>query len=202
MPVGRSFLLAGRGARRPVSRGHCVAANQAFSLVELLVSLAIVSVLMSVAAPFIVAAREQVRIVGCTQRLRQLALSVRIYTDSHRVVPVAPPVSDMPMLELPSVSFRCPSDSGSRVAEPMGSPPSLPPAAADDQSQPISYIYYLSYMLRPVNGRSSPSDLTRTMRMLEREPMSTVFSEFAPFHRIRSGLDARVHLATWDGAAR
>lgn len=202
MPVGQTSSLACRISRRS-SRCGCIAvANRAFSLVELLVSIAIISVLLSVAAPCIVAAREQARIVGCTQRLRQLALSVRIYADSHRVLPVAPPVSSMPMLELSSASFRCPSDSGTRIAEPLESPLSLPLAAAQQQSPPISYIYYLSYMLRPVNGRSSPADLTRTMRLLEREPMTTVFSEFAPFHSFKSGLDARIHLATWDGAAR
>jgi prepilin-type N-terminal cleavage/methylation domain-containing protein len=202
MPVGQTSLLACRISRRPSLYGCIAVANRAFSLVELLVSIAIISVLLSVAAPCLVAAREQARIVGCTQRLRQLALSVRIYADSHRVLPVAPPVSSMPMLELSSASFRCPSDSGTRIAEPLESPLSLPAAAAQQQSPPVSYIYYLSYMLRPVNGRSSPADLTRTMRLLEREPMTTVFSEFAPFHSFKSGLDARIHLATWDGAAR
>ena len=202
MPVGQMSPPACRLSGRSPFRGRIATASRAFSLIELLVSIAIISVLRSVAAPCIVAAREQARIVGCTQRLRQLALSVRIYTDSHRVLPVAPPISDMPMLELASTSFRCPSDTGSRLTEPLESPLSLPPAASPERTPPVSYIYYLSYMLRPVNGRSSPSDLTRTLRLLEREPMSTVFAEFAPFHSIKSGLDARIHLATWDGAAR
>lgn len=71
-PVGR-LCRDGRGPR-PVA---------GFSLLELLVVLAVLGILVGLMAPVLARARTLGRSVQCLQQLRQLVVAAQVYTDNH-----------------------------------------------------------------------------------------------------------------------
>ncbi len=66
-------------------------ARRAFSLVELLVVIAVIALLTGLLLPGLSASRESARHTACTSRLRQLITAWTMYADSHkeRVMPLA-----------------------------------------------------------------------------------------------------------------
>jgi prepilin-type N-terminal cleavage/methylation domain-containing protein len=65
-----------------------------FSLVELLVVVAIISLLVGLLLPAVQAARESARRMGCSNNLRQLALAVQQYEAAQSRLPSATQVSE------------------------------------------------------------------------------------------------------------
>src|SRR4051812_14386654 len=61
--------------------------RSAFSLVELLVVLAIIGVVIALLLPAVQYARESGRRTQCASNIRQLALSIHQYEAAHRVLP-------------------------------------------------------------------------------------------------------------------
>ena len=63
--------------------------RRAFTLVELLVSIAIIGILVSLILPAVQAAREASRRAQCANHLRQNTLAVQMYHDAALVLPPA-----------------------------------------------------------------------------------------------------------------
>ena len=78
---------ATRHPREPGS--NCRSANPAFTLVELLVVLAIVALLASLLLPALSSAARKARAVACASNLRQLAVSLHLYLGEGSVFPLA-----------------------------------------------------------------------------------------------------------------
>ncbi len=63
-------------------------ARQGFTLIELLVVIAIIAVLIALLLPAVQAAREAARRSSCQNNLKQLALAVHNYHDTHNTFPL------------------------------------------------------------------------------------------------------------------
>ena len=63
--------------------------RRAFTLVELLMVIAIMGLLISLAVPAVQLARESSRRSHCASNLRQIGLALQTYHDAHRILPPA-----------------------------------------------------------------------------------------------------------------
>src|SRR5262249_49244307 len=113
------------GTPRPVTR-----ARSGFTLVELLVVVAVIGVLAALLLPTLAQARESARRTACASNLRQIGMALRVYVDDHDgLYPVLPlttppedendadeggPVTDWEEVVQPYLRseriLRCPSD--------------------------------------------------------------------------------------------
>lgn len=69
--------------------GRSVKGQKAFTLVELLVVLAIIGILVGLLLPAIQSAREAARRVSCANNMRQLGLALHLFHDANRAFPAS-----------------------------------------------------------------------------------------------------------------
>ena len=63
--------------------------RDAFSLVEVLVAIGIISILMALLFPAVQAVREAARRSRCANNLRQIGLAIENYSSAHDAIPPA-----------------------------------------------------------------------------------------------------------------
>ena len=151
--------------------------HPAFTIVELLVVISVISVLISIILPTMAASRESARRVVCLNNLRSLGLAIQMYQDDHdRALPYANYDYSLPFgwtepidalgpyldVDLPSIDehgdiisgqpFRCPTDPGE--CDQIG----------------ISYSYYPSMFMGVASPEWSEQAIAKdvTMRFYER----------------------------------
>lgn len=74
--------------RRPACRGTLASpVSSGFTVLELLVTLAVIGTLMALILPAVGAAREAARRIECTNHLKQIGLALHNYEDSFRCLP-------------------------------------------------------------------------------------------------------------------
>lgn len=99
-PAGiRSHTVFGMGSQY-ASIGKQARPRPAFTLIEVLVVVAIVGLLVALLMPSLSRAREQARLVACKSNLHQLGVSITTYAHPTGVIPFGPNVQAIPpMLE-------------------------------------------------------------------------------------------------------
>ncbi len=68
-------------------RNMMISARRAFTLVELLVVLAIIGILIALALPALQIARESARRTSCANNLKQLGTAIQLHESTHRFLP-------------------------------------------------------------------------------------------------------------------
>lgn len=87
--------------------------KRAFTLIDILVTLAIVAVLIAILLPSLRHARDAARLVKCTSNLSQLRTSMMIYVDAYNTTPIwneYPEDDERLTIEPASAVWLCPSD--------------------------------------------------------------------------------------------
>ncbi len=160
----------------------------AFSLIELLVVVAIVALLLAILLPSLAKAREQARLVTCQSQLHQIGTAVMTYAaESHGRIPFGPDVAGLGAMLPPNDGTTATNQIWTGPQPPVTSYmalgllmnrslafPELMYCPADDSSDPIEelakirtrqpapgYCSYLYRQLDETDGRGRIDDLGR-----------------------------------------
>lgn len=72
-----------------------------FTIIEVLVTVSVISLLCAILLPAVQRAREAARATQCRNQIRQLALALHMYHDTHSVLPPGSQVQDLAAVESP-----------------------------------------------------------------------------------------------------
>jgi prepilin-type N-terminal cleavage/methylation domain-containing protein len=156
-----------------------------FTLIEILVTVAIIALLIGMALPALAGARDAARASTCLARLHNLHVSMRIYADSYRTFPVAEQDDVLSDLEMPDTVWKCPSDKIRSAAAPAELPYSSYTYLAPIYMDPPPEVHTLA-QLKPVNA----------LRKYENNPRLPLFWDYDPWH------DRDRNIVYWNGSAQ
>ncbi len=110
---GEVFWVDFGGGKVIRTTGQRLSRRKGFTLVEVLVVLAILAVLISLLAPSLRHARDSARLTRCTSNLTQIRAAMMVYVDAYREAPVwneYPEDSERWSVEPTQGVWVCPSD--------------------------------------------------------------------------------------------
>lgn len=170
------------------SIGRCPAgvrkASPGFSLIELLVVVAIVALLVGILLPGMSRSREAARGAVCLSRLHNLHVGMRVYADDYRTFPVAEQDDVLTTLELPDKVWHCPSDRVRREGAVEGIAYS-------------SYTYLAPIYMDPPPNSTALTQLKplNALRKYENNPKLPLFWDYDGWH------ERDRNVVYWNGAA-
>jgi prepilin-type N-terminal cleavage/methylation domain-containing protein len=170
-------------------RGRCPEgarrAFPGFTLIEILVVVAIVALLIAILLPGLARSREAGRASVCLSRLHNLHIAMRVYADDYRTFPVAEQDDVLTELEMPGKVWRCPSDRQRGALFPAhvaySSFTYLAPVYMDPPASPFALT-----QLKPQNA----------LRKYENNPLLPLFWDYDTWH------DADRNVVYWNGSAQ
>lgn len=171
----------------PDGGGHC-----GFTVLELLVCIAIIGVLLSLVLPAVQSAREAARMADCKNRLRQIGVASHGFHTAHRQFPMAIGYlqSLMPYLELQSMHDKIAEYRDNPVdldLQSFGTAPvfACPSGDVDPAQQEVSYVRSMGTRLDPFSKAG--------------ESNGTLFTEFQRYTAIRIShvIDGTSNTAFW-----
>lgn len=178
--------------------------DRAFTLVELIVTLAVIGVLISITLPFLGGAREAARRSECMSNMRSLSTAAGLYRNSRDdVLPWATrPVRIAKNRRAPLDQLAQFLDVPAPVPREVASHPSAPWRCPSDLTIAVihgwSYVYLPMDIMNYYEFRTSAPGHHAT-RYFDERPDEPVFAEAEAFHA-RSRRDARRLVSTLDGA--
>jgi prepilin-type N-terminal cleavage/methylation domain-containing protein/prepilin-type processing-associated H-X9-DG protein len=159
-----------------------IAVDKAFTLVELLVVISIISLLMAILLPGLGKAKANSRRTTCMSNLRQIGVGFKAYLDDNR--DIMPPAAEFPSL------VSDPNDYGYRPAVTVFLLPLLKDKEIFRCPEDIKYNYYkkwglsYEYYARMFSGRALSTSRMGQEGVKERN--MHVMSDFDPVHPRRS----------------
>ncbi len=153
-------------------------APHAFSLVELLVTIAIIAVLVGLVAGALGAVKREGTNAGCLASLRNLAVAGVCYGTDYRTLPVEDTLGPVAEFELSASCWLCRAD-GERAINTQGS----------------SYSYLPWLYMQPEPPRTRTPQPRRALTAYEANPRLPLFRDVRPYHGHRN-------MCFYDGSAR
>lgn len=91
-------------------RSNCARARHAFTLIEVLVVLALACLLIAIVLPGLSRAREAAREVRCAAQARSIAIATFAYGSEHRAMPVSREYGPVAQVAPDRRAWHCPCD--------------------------------------------------------------------------------------------
>jgi prepilin-type N-terminal cleavage/methylation domain-containing protein len=161
-------------------RGSVAGAEGGYTLVELLVCVAVIGLLMGIILPALGRSRMASWNAGCLARLRDLSMGTEVYTNQYGCVPVWGTTGAVRAIEVPQAAWWCPAQR---------------PRPVGEEASSYSYLALLYMGPHPDIAVPSSLDAHLATRRYDDNPYLPLYWDMDERHPHRN-------VAFWDGVAR